>query len=456
MATTIPESAPDCPPLQVIIVGGGPSGLATAIAVSIAGHRATVFEATPPQYPLQGSGVITCPNGARLLSRWGLEEGPERWHRHVPIEHWQLCNRRGAPLGPDLVTGGDGDDERGEEGGNNNISSSDSDHGTSIPTHKTKAPPPWAWKRGDLVAKLRQRAIKLGVTVHLGARVTGVRHEHGNGNGPGGVRIILQGGEEHRGDLVAVAQGTHSRLRNTILDQPLDPVATGYTAFRMDVSHDGIVSPSPKLVAFMDGPPSVRTWVGQGSYVKVHPMDKAGLLSLLVLVPAALRQYDEDIIPQQGKLMHYLKGWDDMVYSMLDAADAQKEWAATHLPALPEPRHSPQGTSVLVGDAANTMAHLLSQGLSLDLEDAATLGCLLGHVRNADQLPAATALYSRIRNERAQEMRDMTAVFESQLRATVSDGHEDGLETADELRHSFGWSYDTYAEAEKAFNSDPF
>lgn len=102
------------------------------------------------------------------------------------------------------------------------------------------------------------------------------------------------------------------------------------------------------------------------------------------------------------------------------------------------------------------MSHFLSQGLSLDLEDAAALGCLLGHVRNASQLPAATALYSRIRNARAQTMRDMTAVFESQLRATASDGHEEGLEPAGELRPSFGWSYDAYAEAEKAFNSDPF
>ncbi|KAK7957717.1 monooxygenase [Apiospora saccharicola] len=455
------EGAPDNPPVHVLIVGGGPSGLATAIAVSLAGHRATVFEVTPPRYSLQGSGVITCPNATRLLSRWGLEEGPEQWHRHVPIEHWQLCNRLGTPLGPDLVTGGTGgggDDEQGEEGGNNNISSSDSDHGTSIPTHKTKAPPPWAWKRGDLVAKLRQRAIKLGATVHLGARVTDVRHEDGNGDGAGGVRIRLHGGEEHRGDLVVVAQGTHSRLRNTLLDQPLEPVATGYTAFRMDVSQSGIVNPSPKLVAFMDGPPSVRTWVGQGSYVTVHPMDKAGLLSLLVLFPGALQQHNEDTIPQ-GKLIRYLKGWDDMIYSMLDAADAQKEWTATHLPALPEPRHSPQGTSVLVGDAANTMSHFLSQGLSLDLEDAAALGCLLGHVRNPSQIPAATALYSRIRNERAQRLRDMTAVFESQLRATASDGFvngEEGLGPEGELRSSFGWSYDAYAEAEKAFNSDPF
>lgn len=313
MATSS-ESTSDNPPLHVLIVGGGPSGLATAIAVSLAGHRATVFEATPLRYPLQGSGVITCPNGTRLLSCWGIEEdvAPLRRHVHVPIAHWQLCNWLGAPLGADLVTGGragGGDaDDRGEERGNNNNSNS-SENSTNIPGQKTNVLPPWAWHRKDLVTRLRQRAIQLGATVHLGARVTGVRHED-DGNTVGGVSIILHGSNEHRGDMVVVAQGTHSRLRNPILNRRLDPAATGYTAFRMDISHSGIVNPSPKLVAFMDGPPCVRTWVGQGAYVTVFPMSKSGCLSLLVLVPEVLQQ-DEDIIPQ-GKLMYYLKGWDDM------------------------------------------------------------------------------------------------------------------------------------------------
>lgn len=94
-----------------------------------------------------------------------------------------------------------------------------------------------------------------------------------------------------------------------------------------------------------------------------------------------------------------------------------KQYALT-VPVLPE-RRSVDGSCVLVGDAANTMSPFLSQGLSLDLEDAGTLGCLLGHVRSRSQLPAATALYAKIGNARAQSMRDETDVFERQLQASA-------------------------------------
>ncbi|KAK8119703.1 FAD binding domain-containing protein [Apiospora kogelbergensis] len=408
-------------PLHVLIVGGGLSGLATAIAVSLAGHRATVFEAAPQPHPL-GLG-------------WGVDGVAEAGN--TAITRWQLCDPRGAPLGPDLIAGGESND-------------------TDAEAHQGSQP--WTFHRVDLQLALLHRAREVGATVCFGSRVVGLDDDDDSR-----VTIQLESGQTHSGDLMVDAEGTQSKLRNVVLDRSVDPAATGYVAYRVTV--DRSMVRSAELMGFMDMA-CIRTWVGKGSYISAFPMRKGTQLSMMVLIPWSQLQQVGTLTPAQ-ELQDYFKGWDNLVSSMIDAAQRVNKWAAVHLPELPECR-SLQGTCILVGDAANTMSPFLSQGLSLGLEDAGTIGHLLGHVRSASQLPAATALYATIRSARVQKIREETAVFESHLRATAAGGCGDnekdlnsGASSSREietgwLAQKWMWPYDAYAEAEEAFKLHPF
>lgn len=77
---------------------------------------------------------------------------------------------------------------------------------------------------------------------------------------------------------------------------------------------------------------------------------------------------------------------------------------------------SSQATCILAGDCGHSIPPFLEQGLNLGLEDAAALGCLLSHVTSRAQLPRATALYSRLRTERASELLEETEIHENELR----------------------------------------
>ncbi len=58
--------------LDVGVVGGGTAGAATALFLSRAGHRVTVYECVPDPKPV-GAGIILQPTGQAVLARLGLD-----------------------------------------------------------------------------------------------------------------------------------------------------------------------------------------------------------------------------------------------------------------------------------------------------------------------------------------------------------------------------------------------
>jgi salicylate hydroxylase len=64
------------------------------------------------------------------------------------------------------------------------------------------------------------------------------------------------------------------------------------------------------------------------------------------------------------------------------------------------------------------MAPFLAQGLSLGMEDAATLGALLQHVTSIEQVMDATRMYESLRSDRTLRVVEETATFGQELRLT--------------------------------------
>src|SRR5882757_1533303 len=58
--------------LNIVVVGAGLAGLATAISSAIAGHNITVLESARELAEI-GAGLQITPNASRLFREWGLE-----------------------------------------------------------------------------------------------------------------------------------------------------------------------------------------------------------------------------------------------------------------------------------------------------------------------------------------------------------------------------------------------
>ncbi|KAH6646141.1 hypothetical protein BKA67DRAFT_663999 [Truncatella angustata] len=414
-------------PLNVLIVGAGPAGLATAISVTLAGHNATIFESSDQPHPF-GSGFQCSPNGTRLLLRWGLEE----ILKPVASSHklLQIYDIRGK-----LIL-----QKRNHEG---EFSQRDGS-------------PLWTFHRVDFQAGLLQRATELGVRVHYSARITDLETSK--------PEIRLTNGQTHRGDLVVVADGTWSTLRSKVLGRVIRPEPTGDLAYRITISRGQIQDETVRNSMQL---PQIRTWIAPGAHVVGYSMRKGTQYSLLLLLPHASSKETGNMAAIAEEMRKRAEGWDPTLTAMLKSVQKVNKWClvqgANTVPELTT-LVSPQATCVLAGDSGHSMRPFLGQGLSLGLEDAGTLGSLLAHVENPSQLPKALSLYERLRMSRAKSIRQETGRLatcsqfenaEPYAAATteIASSQEYGnmYKRAHTKAQEWIWSYDAYEEAERAY-----
>jgi 2-polyprenyl-6-methoxyphenol hydroxylase-like FAD-dependent oxidoreductase len=86
------------------------------------------------------------------------------------------------------------------------------------------------------------------------------------------------------------------------------------------------------------------------------------------------------------------------------------------------------------------MRPVLSQGLNLGLEDAATLGYVLSHVKSPTQLTRATALYDHLRTSRVKRVLEETKSCENKSTFADSDAEmRPDDETVQSSDHNIDW-----------------
>ncbi|KAH8203876.1 hypothetical protein TruAng_001940 [Truncatella angustata] len=268
-------------PLNVLIVGAGPAGLATAISVTLAGHNATIFESSDQPHPF-GSGFQCSPNGTRLLLRWGLEE----ILKPVASSHklLQIYDIRGK-----LIL-----QKRNHEGESSQRDGS----------------PLWTFHRVDFQAGLLQRATELGVRVHYSARITDLETSK--------PEIRLTNGQTHRGDLVVVADGTWSTLRSKVLGRVIRPEPTGDLAYRITISRGQIQDETVRNSMQL---PQIRTWIAPGAHVVGYSMRKGAQYSLLLLLPHASSEETGNMAAIAEEMRKRAEGWDPTAKSIRQETD---------------------------------------------------------------------------------------------------------------------------------------
>ena len=308
--------------LDVIVVGGGIGGLTAAAALLQRGHRVRVFDQVRELRPV-GAGISLWSNGVKVLDALGL--GPDIAAVGGAME--RLCYRdRGGQVLCDF---------------------------SLAPLVERVGEHPYPVRRSDLQALLL-RAV--GDRLTTGARCTAVE-DH-----PDHVVVRTEAGEDLVGDLVVIADGTHSALRAAVVGAPVERTYVGYHNL------NGIVPDGLAL-----GPPTSWTvHVGDGQRASTMPVRDGQYFFFDVLLddPAPSGRDPRDL------LREHFAGWGPTVHALIDGLDpAGVAEVAIHTHA-PVERFA-RGRAVVIGDAAHTSAPDLGQGGCLAMEDAWVLATTL-------------------------------------------------------------------------------
>ncbi|OLN95412.1 3-hydroxybenzoate 6-hydroxylase 7 [Colletotrichum chlorophyti] len=465
MSASSGSNAPE--PLHVIIIGAGLAGLATALSTKLANpsHRVTILEAVKELQEV-GAGLQLTPNATRLLKVWGLD-----------------------PVLSPLAT----------------VPSTLSVHrydGTRLLAHEAHLQetirsryghPFWGLHRVELQRALVDRCTALGVDIRLSSRVHSVdfgsavvtfHNDHVDTNGestttnPGSDSASAPKATAVAGDVVICADGMWSTTRAQFLNRPSPPALTGDLAFRIAIPLDSLKGPHKAELASFIKSETVHFWIGPHSHGVSYTVKQGRMLNLGLLSPDNLPEGSTKVAGDVDEMRHLFSDWDPLLRKLLDQVESVHKWKLCWIEPLDQ-WASPSGTFFMAGDCCHPMLPYLAQGANSSLEDGAVLGHLLGKVRSRAtkeaQLPAVAAMYQRLRMGRGQrivmesfrqrddfhmldgpeqERRDdiMTASLE------IGKGPGPGFPsrwTCPEIQR-FLYSYDAYAEAEEAYNENPF
>jgi salicylate hydroxylase len=339
---------------DVVIVGGGIGGVASALALTHAGLRVRVLEQAA-QFGEIGFGLQLAPNGTRILRSWGLlgeivEQGvlPGRLVMHDAIDGTDLTYL-------DLAA----------------------------TEHRYGAPYVVIY-RSDLHAILVRACHAAGVDMVTDTTVTDV--EIGDHHA-----VAVSAVRRDAGELVLAADGLKSLLRGRVHRD--EPVSSAYVAYRgatpmADVGGDPRIAPEDVVVS-----------VGPGCHLVQYPLRRGEMFNQIAVFrsPKALAGEPDWGTPDE-----------------LDAAFADTcEAVRAGLPHLSRERwwrmydREPIGTwtrgrLALTGDAAHPMLQYLGQGANQAIEDADSLATLVGKHSSPDgpDWDRALADYTELRTVR--------------------------------------------------------
>jgi 2-polyprenyl-6-methoxyphenol hydroxylase-like FAD-dependent oxidoreductase len=306
---------------NIIIVGGGIGGLATAIALRQRGCDVAVFEQAEELREI-GAGLSVWPNATLVLSQFGLL--PEVLNHSEVLERLQLRDVKGELLS-DIKT---------------------------VADFKT---PAVCIHRADLLSILAEQIPKR--CVHLGERFEDFEMRGGK------VIVGFSSGLKVEGHALIGADGLNSTARVRILG-PSKPIYRGYWAWR-GIAH----FPLPEQYSHT----AIETW-GSGQRFGIEPMGSGRVFWYATANAPKGKLGDQP--GWKGELREKFKQWYSPIPEVIEATEQEailKHEIVDRRPVRPWG----VGRVTLLGDAAHPTTPNLGQGACMAIEDALVLGqCL--------------------------------------------------------------------------------
>lgn len=340
---------------NVLIIGGGVAGPATAMALQQAGIDSTVYEAYDRTADGVGAFLTLAVNGMDVLRTLGLSEQVRERGFDTPTMVMEMDGKRlaefrfGSPL-PDGAQ-------------NQTIT------------------------RADLYTVLRDEAVRRGIRIEYGKRLVGAQRSDGR------VLARFADGTTAEGDALVGADGLRSATRRII-----DPAA-----------------PAPRYVPLLNaggyardvdvpGEPGVmHMFFGRRcffSYVK-RPDGEVWWFANPPQKRELSQQEVAAITPEQWRAkLHELFADDNLpALPVIDATDhIFAGWNTYDFPRVPTWHRDGM---IIIGDAAHATSPASGQGASMALEDAVTLAKCL---RDVPDVARAFAAYEGLRRKRVERI----------------------------------------------------
>jgi 3-hydroxybenzoate 6-monooxygenase len=360
---------------DVVVVGGGIGGLASALALTRTGRRVRVLEQAP-RFGEVGAGLQMAPNATRILRGWGLLDEviargvvPRRLVMRDAVDGARLSYL-------DLADAG-----------------------------RRYGAPYVVIHRSDLHAILVEACRAAGVDLVTDTAVTDVDIHADQAT-------AVSEGRRDTGRLLIAADGLNSRLRGLLSDD--EPVSSAYVAYRGAVPLDDIADTSE--LALDD----VTFYVGPHCHLVQYPLRGGEMFNQVAVFRSSRALAGEEDWGTPDELDAAFAGTCDTVRNALPNLWRDRWWRMYDR----EPITTwVDRRLVLTGDAAHPMLQYLAQGACQALEDADCLATLVtkhdGGPEGADW-DAALRDYTETRTAR-------TARVQRTARAWGELWHCDGL-----------------------------
>ncbi|WP_136066229.1 FAD-dependent urate hydroxylase HpxO [Modicisalibacter radicis] len=340
--------------LNILVIGAGMGGLTAALALQQAGHRVSVVDRVHELRPV-GAAISVWSNGVKVLSRLGLGEAVERVSGDM--RHMRYATQYGEPL-----------------------------------TEFSLAPLFEAvGQRACPIARAELQRLLLDAVgerhVRLGAACSDFDSDEE------GVTAYFEDGSRRTADLLVVADGTHSRLREKVLGQAVARRYCGYVNWNVRV-------PASEDLAPLD---HWDQYVGDHQRVSLMPMsgDAANpefyCFFDVPLPPGTI----SDPTRYRDELREHFAGWAEPVQRLIERFDPA-QMARVEIHDIEPLSHLVGQRAAILGDAAHGMAPDLGQGGCQAMEDGWVLARVLENAEG--DVAAALKAYDEARVERVGEI----------------------------------------------------